>query len=90
MLSVQYRMHPRISAFPSQMCVTFVYHNFGKFNVASVVDFFLYRRFYDGQLADAPGIDTFVKPPIPWYTVPLFRPIVFFSLESAEAVRIFS
>ncbi|EZG46958.1 AAA domain protein [Gregarina niphandrodes] len=60
MLSVQYRMHPRISEFPSQ-------------------------AYYDGNLADWEGVEAACKPPIPYYHVPIFKPVVFFSLDSQES-----
>lgn len=60
MLSVQYRMHPAISAFPS-------------------------KRFYEGNLKDWEGIVKAAVPPIPYYQVPIFKPVVFFSLDSEES-----
>eukprot|EP01054_Gregarina_sp_Poly1_P007183 Gregarina_sp_Poly_1__7182@NODE_393_length_8957_cov_1164_871316_g322_i0_p1_GENE_NODE_393_length_8957_cov_1164_871316_g322_i0NODE_393_length_8957_cov_1164_871316_g322_i0_p1_ORF_typecomplete_len993_score171_62AAA_12/PF13087_6/6_1e03AAA_12/PF13087_6/2_5e03AAA_12/PF13087_6/9_5e53AAA_11/PF13086_6/2_1e46AAA_30/PF13604_6/1_1e17Viral_helicase1/PF01443_18/9_9Viral_helicase1/PF01443_18/1_4e10AAA_19/PF13245_6/1_1e03AAA_19/PF13245_6/0_00023AAA_19/PF13245_6/1_5e06ResIII/PF04851_15/0_0082ResIII/PF04851_15/8_2T len=60
MLSVQYRMHPKISIFPR-------------------------KTFYDGQLIDYDKVEETAKPPIPYYSIPIFRPLVFFSVESAES-----
>lgn len=59
MLSVQYRMHPAISKFPSMM-------------------------FYDGGLLDWEGVLQAAKPPIPYHDIPIFKPVVFFSLESED------
>lgn len=59
MLSVQYRMHPAISAFPS-------------------------KAFYDGALLDWEGVEASCQPPMPYFDIPIFKPVVLFSLDSED------
>ncbi|KAH0482392.1 MAG: uncharacterized protein KVP18_004510 [Porospora cf. gigantea A] len=60
MLSIQYRMHPEISAFPS-------------------------KQFYDGTLHDAPNINELTQVPVDvWRDIPIFKPVVFFNVDSTE------
>lgn len=62
MLSIQYRMHPAISKFPSD-------------------------TFYEGTLQDWKGVEAACKPPIPYFAIPIFKPVVFFSLQSQDAME---
>eukprot|EP00388_Colpodella_angusta_P005196 GDKJ01016221.1.p1 GENE.GDKJ01016221.1~~GDKJ01016221.1.p1 ORF type:complete len:1016 (+),score=255.20 GDKJ01016221.1:381-3050(+) len=59
MLSVQYRMHPTLSAYPS-------------------------KQFYNSQLKDAENIKDLV-PEVPFHSLPIFKPLMFFHLETVEA-----
>lgn len=62
MLHVQYRMHPAISRFPSNV-------------------------FYNDELLDWEGVEKAAQPPIPYFDVPIFKPVVFFSLDSVDSVE---
>eukprot|EP01068_Selenidium_serpulae_P002735 Selendium_serpulae@DN2648_c0_g1_i1.p1 len=43
------------------------------------------KLFYEGKLENAPNILELAKPPFPYYSIPVLRPVVFFSVESQEA-----
>lgn len=43
------------------------------------------KLFYEGRLENAPNILELAKPPFPYYSLPVLRPVVFFSVESQEA-----
>eukprot|EP00923_Selenidium_pygospionis_P019623 GHVN01034259.1.p1 GENE.GHVN01034259.1~~GHVN01034259.1.p1 ORF type:complete len:906 (+),score=132.48 GHVN01034259.1:358-2718(+) len=42
------------------------------------------QTFYNNALLDAPNILELAAPPFPWYTIPILRPVVFFSVDSQE------
>lgn len=44
-------------------------------------------RFYDGTLKDWEGVEAAAKPPLPYYSIPIFKPVVFFSLDSKDSVE---
>eukprot|EP00918_Siedleckia_nematoides_P056851 GHVU01124028.1.p1 GENE.GHVU01124028.1~~GHVU01124028.1.p1 ORF type:complete len:342 (-),score=69.02 GHVU01124028.1:427-1452(-) len=58
-----------------------------QYRMHPIISAFPSRRFYEGQLEDSESIKEAVTPkylPDCWYDVSLFRPLVFYSVKSAE------
>lgn len=45
---------------------------------------FASSTFYQNQLQDAENIVGLVRPPIPWYSIPIFKPLVFFAINTSH------
>ncbi|PHJ25439.1 rna-directed rna polymerase [Cystoisospora suis] len=45
---------------------------------------FASSTFYQNQLRDAENIADLVQPPVPWYNIPIFKPLVFFAVNSTH------
>ncbi|PFH36275.1 RNA-directed RNA polymerase [Besnoitia besnoiti] len=45
---------------------------------------FASSTFYQNQLQDAVNIVGLVRPPVPWYSIPIFKPLVFFAINTSH------